>query len=87
LVHAAMQELQALGHLVIDLENRGDAQQHEESEVDHRVHETRSRVAQQGAHVDTRAVVGEATLHVLRGGAATIGRAAFPVAHAVGEAQ
>ena len=41
LVHAAVEELRALGHLVVDLEHRRDAEQDEEAEVDHRVHDAR----------------------------------------------
>ncbi len=51
LIRAAVQELEILGQLMIDLEDRGDTHQHQEPEVDHRVHQTGGRVAQ-GLHVD-----------------------------------
>ena len=57
LICAAMQELERLGHLVVDLGHRGHTEQHEEAEVDRRVHRTGSRVAQQGLHVDAGAEV------------------------------
>ena len=75
LVRAALEELEVLGHLVVDLEHRRDAEQHEEAEVDHRVHDAGGRVAQQRAHVDAGAEVGEAPLGVLRRGAAASGPA------------
>ena len=86
-VHTAVQELEVFGQLVVDLEHGGDTEQHEEAEVDHRVHQAGGRVAQQGAHVHTGAEVGEATLHVLRRGAAAVGGAALPVLHPVGEGE
>ncbi|CAB4596781.1 unannotated protein [freshwater metagenome] len=86
-VHVAVEELQTLGQLVIELEHRGDTEQNEEAEVDQRVHEAGGRIAQQGAHVHTGAEVGEATLRVGRGGATAIGCTALPVADAIGETQ
>jgi hypothetical protein len=86
-MHAAVKELQRLGQLVIDFQRGGHAEQHEEAEVDHRVHQAGGAVAQQGAHVDAGAVVGQTALDVLRGGATAVRGAAFPVADAVGEAE
>ena len=76
LVRAAVEELEVLGQLVVDLEHRRDAEQHEEPEVDHRVHQPGGRVAQQRAHVDAGAEVAEAALGVLRRRAA--GRRRLP---------
>ncbi len=87
LVHAAVQELQRFGQLVVNLKCRGDTKQHKEAEVDHRVHEARCAVTQQRAHVHTRAVISQTALHVLRCRLSTIGRTALPVTHTVGEAE
>ena len=57
LVDAAVQELQLVGQLVVDLEDRGDGQQDQEAEVDERVHDAGGGVAQQGLHVDAGAEV------------------------------
>ena len=64
LVRAAVEELEVLGQLVVDLEHRRDGEQHEEAEVDHRVHQPGGRVAQQRAHVHAGAEVAEAALGV-----------------------
>ena len=88
LVRAAVQELEALRQLVVDLEHGGDAEQHEEAEVDQRVHEPGGRVAQQRAHVHAGAEVAEAALGVGGGGApGRGGPATLPVLHPVGEAE
>ena len=89
LVRAALEELEVLGQLVVDLEHRRDAEQHEEPEVDHRVHQAGGRVAQQRAHVHAGAVVAEAALGVLgrRGRAGRRRLAPLPVLHPVGEAE
>ena len=88
LVRAAVQELQVLGQLVVDLEHGRDGEQDEEPEVDHRVHQPGGGVAQQRAHVDAGAEVAEAALGVLRRRAAARRRlAALPVLHPVGEAE
>ena len=65
LIGAAVQELELLWQLVVDLEGGGDGEQHEEAEVDQRVHQTGSRIAQQRAHVDAGAEVAGAALDVL----------------------
>ena len=70
LVRPAVEELEALGELVVDLQHRGDGEQDEEPEVDQRVHQPGGRVAQQRPHVHAGAVVGEAALGVGGGGAA-----------------
>ena len=88
LVRAAVEELEVLGELVVDLEHGRDPEQDQEPEVDHRVHHAGGRIAQQRAHVHAGAEIGEATLGVLRGCAACRGRtAAFPVLHPIGEAE
>src|SRR5918998_325882 len=51
-VHVAVEELRVLGHLVVDLEHRGDGEEDDEVEVDQRVHDAGGRVAQQRLHVD-----------------------------------
>lgn len=86
-VHVAVQELERRRHLVVDFQHGGHAEQDEETEIDHRVHKARTAVAQQRAHVDPGAEVGEPALHVLGGRAPVVGRAALPVADAVGETQ
>ena len=86
LVGAAVEELEVLGELVVDLEHGRDAEQDQEPEVDHRVHRAGGRIAQQRAHVDAGAEVAEAALGVLHGRPPCRGRSAtFPVLHAVGE--
>ena len=80
-----MQELQVFGQLVIDFQHRRDAEQRHEAEVDHRVHQASTKVAQQSAHVSTGAEIAQSTGDVLRCRAATIGRAALPVANAISE--
>ena len=87
-VRAAVQELQVLGQLVVDLEHGGDAEQRQEPEVDHRVHQAGGRVAQQGAACTRRrGSRRRRRFDVLRRGAAAVGRAALPVAHTVGEGE
>ena len=66
LVHAAVRNFSVLGQLVVDLEDRRDAEQHEEAEVDQRVHDAGGRIAQQRLHVDAGAEVVQALLGVLR---------------------
>ena len=83
-----MQELQALGQLVVELEHGGDAEQHEEPEVDHRVHEPGGGVAAAGSACRRRRGSRvRRLLHVLRGGAAPVGCATLPVAHSVREGE
>ncbi len=84
-VDVALQELEILGHLVIDLEHRGDGEKDEEPEVDHRVHEARGGIAQEGLHVGAGAEVLEALGGVLGGRAPLRRCAALPVLHPVGE--
>ena len=85
LVHAAVEELRALGHLVVDLEHRRDAEQDEEAEVDARVHDARGGVAEQRLHVHAGTEVAEAPSDVLARRRATVGRAALVVAHPLPE--
>ena len=87
LVRVAVQELEVLGELVVDLEHRGDAEQHQEPEVDHRVHQPGGRVAQQRLHVGAGPVALGALLGVLERRAPLGGTAALPVLHPVGEAE
>ena len=64
-VDVAVEELQRLGQLVVDLEDRRDAEQHEEREVDEAVHDPGGGIAQQGLHVDAGPEVLEPALDVL----------------------
>ena len=81
LVGLAVEELERLGRLVVDLERGGDGEQDEEAEVDQRVHQPRGRVAEEGLHVDAAPVVGEAPRRVVERGASAVGRALLPVPH------
>ena len=79
LVHVAVQELQVLGELVVDLEDdRGD-EQHEEAEVDARVHQAGGRVAQQRLHPHAGAEVAHAPVDVALVRATVVGRAPLVV--------
>ena len=60
LVDAAVQELQVVGELVVELEHDGRDEQPEEPEVDERVHEAGGGVAQQRLHPDAGAEVAPA---------------------------
>ena len=51
LVHLAVEELGAVGELVVDLEDRRHREEDEEREVDQRVHDPRGGVPEQGLHV------------------------------------
>ncbi len=84
-VHVALEELEILGHLVIDLEHRRDGEEDEEPEVDHRVHEPRGGVAQERLHVGAGAEVLESLGGVLGGRVPLRGCAALPVLHPIGE--
>ena len=57
LVHATVEELEALGQLVIDLERGRDTQQDDEAEVDHRVHDPGHGLAHEGLHVEPGAEI------------------------------
>ena len=85
LVRRAVQELEALGDLVVDLEGRGDGQQHEEAEVDEGVHEAGRGVPQQRPHVDAGPVVLQAAAGVAARRGPAVGRAPLPVPHPEGE--
>ena len=82
-VHVAVEELQALGNLVVDLQHRRHREQDEEVEVDQRVHDPRPGLPHEGLHVHAGAEVGEAVLQVLRCGRPPIGCAPLPVLHPV----
>ena len=84
-VDVAVQELPGLGDLVVDFENRGDGEQHQEGEVDERMHDASGGIAQQGLHVDTGAEIAEATLDVLLCCASVVRLAACPVLHPLAE--
>ena len=84
-VHVAVQELRRLGHLVVDLRDRGDREEDQEGEVDEAVHDPGGRIAQQGLHVDAGPEVLEAAADVLGGGPAVVRGAALPVAHPLAE--
>jgi hypothetical protein len=85
LVDATVEELQRRGQLVVDLEHRGDRQEHQEAEVDHRVHDAGGGITHQRLHVEAGTQPGQAPLGVLGGDVALVGTAALPVAHPVGE--
>ena len=84
-VDVAVKKLCALGELVVDLEDRGDTEQYQEAEVDHRVHDPGARLAQQCLHVDPGPEVGQTAGRVLRCGPSVFGTTAFPVLDPVGE--
>ena len=84
-VHVAVEELQALGDLVVGLEHQGHREQDQEREVDEAVHQPGGGVAQQGLHVDAGPEVAQAALHVLRGGGAVVRRPPLPVPHPLAE--
>ena len=81
LVRAAVQELQRLRELVVDLQHHRDDEEHQEAEVDERVHDARGRVAQQRAHPHAGAEVAHAPVHVALVRAPVVGLAALVVAH------
>ena len=81
LVHAAVEELEVVGELVVELEHDGGDEQPEEAEVDARVHEAGRRVAQQRLHPHAGAEVLHALVEVALGGAAVVGRAPLVVLH------
>ena len=81
-VRVAVQELEAVGELVIDLaDDRGDEEEHE-AEVEARVHQTGRGIAEQRLHPHAGAVVLGPLLDVLLVRAAVVGLAALVVAHA-----
>ena len=80
LVGAAVQELQRVGQLVVDLEQHRRDEQHQEAEVDHRVHDAGRRVPEQRAHPDAAAEVAHAPVDVAAVGAAVVGLAPLVVA-------
>ena len=80
LVHAAVEELQVVGQLVVDLEHDGGDEEPQEPEVDERVHDAGGGVAQQRLHPDAGPEVAHAAVEVALGGAAVVGRAALVVA-------
>ena len=71
--------------LVVDLEHRGDRQQHEEREVDQRMHDPGGGLPEKGLHVDAGAEVAEAALGVAPVGGPVVGGTALPVPDPVGE--
>ena len=80
LVDAAVEELEVVGQLVVDLEHDGRDEQPHEPEVDERVHDPGRGVAEQGLHPHAGAEVAHAPVEVLLGGAPVVGRAALVVA-------
>ena len=85
LVHAAVEELEVVGELVVELQHDGGDEQPQEPEVDARVHDAGRRVAQQGLHPHAGPEVLHAPVEVALGGAAVVGRAPLvvldPLAH------
>ena len=84
-VDVAVQELGALGELVVDLEHRRDGEQDDEVEVDQRVHDAGRGVAQQRLHVDAGAEVLEPPGDVLLRRGPVVGLAPLPVLDPLGE--
>jgi hypothetical protein len=82
-----VEELEVLGELMVDLEHGGDAEQHEEPEVDHRVHHAGRGVAQQGPHVHAGPVALSSRLGVVECGTALGRSPPLPVLHAIGESE
>ena len=64
-VGVAVEELELLGRLVIQLAEDRDCEETEEREVDEAVHEPGGAVAQEGLHVHAGPEVGDASLDVL----------------------
>ena len=79
LVGASVEELECRRHLMVDLEHGGNAQQDDEAEVHHRVHDSGAGLAHERLHPHARAKIGEAGLDVLLGGRPVVGAATFPV--------
>ena len=79
LVHAAVEELEVVGELVVELEHDGGDEEPQEAEVDERVHEAGGRVAQQRLHPHAGPEVLHAPVEVALGGAAVVGRAPLVV--------
>ena len=80
LVRAAVQELQRVRQLVVDLQQDGDDEQHQEAEVDERVHDAGGGIAQQRAHPDALAEVAQAPVDVALGGPPVVRLAPLVVA-------
>ena len=80
LVRAAVEELQRVRELVVDLQQHGDDEEHQEPEVDERVHDAGRRVAQQRAHPDALAEVAHAPVDVALVGAPVVRLAPLVVA-------
>ena len=79
LVDATLEELGRFGELMVDLQRGGDRHEHEEAEVDHRVHDPGHRVTHQGLHVQTGPHVLHALLEVAGGRVSLLGGAPLPV--------
>ena len=79
LVDAPVEELRRVRQLVVDLEDDGRHEEDEETEVDHRMHDARRRVAQQGLHPHAGAEAFEPPLYVRPGRAAVVGLAPLVV--------
>ncbi len=84
-VDVAVEELERRRHLVVDLEHRGDGEESEEPEVDHRVHEAGAGITEQGLHVDACTEVLQSLWSGLRRGLALRRGTTLPVLHPVGE--
>ena len=83
LVRMTVQELQRVGHLVIDLERDGDHEQADETEIDARVHDSRGRVAQQRVHQHAASIVTQPSSHVVASRATVVRSATLIVTHAL----
>ena len=85
LVHAAFEELERCRYLMVDLQDCGHAEQNDETEVHHRMHDSGAGLAQKCLHVQARTEVSHALLDVLLGGRPVVGATALPVLHPQGE--
>ncbi|CAB4821719.1 unannotated protein [freshwater metagenome] len=70
---------------MVDLEYRGDCEQYQETEVDHGVHDSCSRVTEKSLHVEASPKACHTGFAVLRRDVSLVGSATFPVAHSVRE--
>jgi hypothetical protein len=77
-----MEELEPSGEEVVDLEGHRSQEEHDEPEVDHRVHDPRARVAHQRLHGEPVGETGETFLPVT---GAFLGTALLPALSAQGE--
>ena len=83
-IHVAVKELEVGGDLVVDLKHGGHAEQDDEPEVDHRVHDPSAWFAQQRLHVHAGPEIPDAGLGVFERRATVVGASSLPILDAVG---